>query len=335
MWLTNKDKRIRMVGLSSDYIYATSLGNSSVTKYTGSGGAMSWGVRGFGNGQLESPQGIAVDGNGYVYVADAGTNRITKFTSDGDYVTQWGNLGSGNGQFSSPEGVAVDKDGNVYVADSKNYRVQEFSSNGAYLGQFGSKGSGPGQFDLPVNVAVDNSGHIYVVDSNNDRIDEFFAVAPLHPIQSVVPIISDFDFAINSSSKVVNAGESSTFCVNVAPSAAFNENVSLSVANLPEGSAAFFSQSTLIQGPSILTITTPTSLSIGNYQLTLIGTSTDLTHEIPITLTINPALTSTSTSPLITPTAPEFSGQLLGYMLIFWLIIILSVVIVQKKRIST
>jgi DNA-binding beta-propeller fold protein YncE len=47
-----------------------------------------WGSTGSGAGQFTYPTGISVDGNGNVYVADTGNNRIQKFTSQGVFLTQ-------------------------------------------------------------------------------------------------------------------------------------------------------------------------------------------------------------------------------------------------------
>ncbi len=126
-----------------------------------------------GDGEFDHPYGSAVDASGNVYVADAGNNRIQKFTATGVFVTQWGTLGAGNGQFDTPWGVAVDGSGNVYVSDLWNARVQKFSSTGTYLSQFGSPGAGNGQFGRPRGVAVDPSGNVYVVDDINDRVQKF------------------------------------------------------------------------------------------------------------------------------------------------------------------
>ena len=52
------------------------------------------GVRSSADGQFNTPQGIAVDSNGYVYVADTYNQRTQKFTSNGEFVTKWGSLGS-------------------------------------------------------------------------------------------------------------------------------------------------------------------------------------------------------------------------------------------------
>ena len=147
-----------------------------------------WGSNGAGNGQFSTPSGVAVDGNGNVYVSDANNSRIQKFDSNGGYLSQWGRYGSyavpsgglggydssdGRGQFFYPRGLAVDGSGNVYVADSNNNRIQKFDSNGAYVAQWGSLGSGDGQLNQPSGVAVDGAGNVYVADTNNNRIQKF------------------------------------------------------------------------------------------------------------------------------------------------------------------
>jgi len=76
---------------------------------------------------FSSPNGVAVDGSGNVYVADTGNHRIQKFSSSGVFVDTWGSKGRENGQFKYPAGVAVDGSGNVHVADSGNHRIQKFS----------------------------------------------------------------------------------------------------------------------------------------------------------------------------------------------------------------
>ena len=49
----------------------------------------SWGVSGNGSGQLDTPTGLAVDGD-LLYVTDYGNDRIQVFTKDGDLVDSWG-----------------------------------------------------------------------------------------------------------------------------------------------------------------------------------------------------------------------------------------------------
>ncbi len=133
---------------------------------------LKWGTNGNGDGQFDLPQGVAVDGSGNVYVADANNNRVEKFDSSGAFVAKLGSGGSGDGQFSQPEGVAVDGFGNVYVADSGNNRVERFNSSGVFSGKWGASGTADGQFQGPFGIAV-ASGNVYVTDATNDRVQKF------------------------------------------------------------------------------------------------------------------------------------------------------------------
>jgi DNA-binding beta-propeller fold protein YncE len=125
------------------------------------------------DGELVSPAGVAVDGEGNVFVADSNNHRIQKFTSQGVLLGKWGALGSGDGQFRFPRGVAVDEYGNVLVADTSNSRIQKFTSEGMFLEKWGVSGSGDGQFFSPSGVAVDAGGNVLVADSSNHRIQKF------------------------------------------------------------------------------------------------------------------------------------------------------------------
>src|SRR5213593_3819839 len=114
------------------------------------------------NGELNSPDGVAIDRIGNVYVADSANHRIQKFDANGAFLTAWGSLGSGDGQFGGPDGpsgVATDGSGNVYVSDTDNSRIQKFDASGTFLTVWGSYGSGDGQFSFPSGVAADASGN--------------------------------------------------------------------------------------------------------------------------------------------------------------------------------
>lgn len=118
-----------------------------------------FGTWGSGTGQFNiniypSRIELAFDAQGNIYVTDPGNNRVQKFDSQGNYLSQFGSLGTGNGQFNSPAGIAIDASGNVYVTDAGNARVEKFDTNGNYLGQFGSPGSGNGQFHGPFSIAL-------------------------------------------------------------------------------------------------------------------------------------------------------------------------------------
>jgi sugar lactone lactonase YvrE len=67
--------------------------------------------------------GVAVDGQGRVYVADYGNHRVQVFDAAGRALAGWGREGGGPGEFRLPAGIAVDRAGRIYVSDTGNHRV--------------------------------------------------------------------------------------------------------------------------------------------------------------------------------------------------------------------
>ena len=125
-------------------------------------------------GQLLAPTGIAVDAEGFVYVAESGAHRVQKFTADGELVTSWGKGGTGgDGLFLSAMGVDISADGRVYVADFGNARVQVFTTEGAFLFSFAEPGSAPGQLRNPIGLDLDADRNVLVVDTGNRRVQKF------------------------------------------------------------------------------------------------------------------------------------------------------------------
>ena len=158
----------------------------AVTTLAGLAGS-SGSVNGTGNAaRFIFPNGVAADGAGNVYVADAGDNTIRKITPAGAVTTLAGLAGSsgssdGTGaaaRFFYPAGVTVDSAGSVYVADTSNNTIRKIASSGAVstlAGLPGSSGSADGtggaaRFYQPFGVAVDNGGNVYVADYHNSTI---------------------------------------------------------------------------------------------------------------------------------------------------------------------
>ena len=91
------------------------------------------GAIGSGAGEFNVPGGIAVDGNGAVWVSDSDNHRIQVRDPDGRWRVAGGKagggdgaIGSGAGEFWGPSGIAVDGNGAVWVADSWNHRIQRY-----------------------------------------------------------------------------------------------------------------------------------------------------------------------------------------------------------------
>ncbi|MCC3157174.1 SMP-30/gluconolactonase/LRE family protein [Hymenobacter sp. 15J16-1T3B] len=133
--------------------------------------------------QFAAPQGVAVDAQGNIYVAEVGSAGVRKITPAGMVSTLSGGMGQGwldgalaSARFYTPLDVAVDRLGNLYVADHGGHRIRKITSTTvSTLAGTGVAGfaDGPGataQFNAPNGIAVDAQGVVYVSDSENYRI---------------------------------------------------------------------------------------------------------------------------------------------------------------------
>jgi len=165
------------IGIGPEAIYVAGNADHRIYKFSVYGEPWGqWGGPGSGDAQFSNPRDVAVDGSGYIYIADTGNHRIQKYRPagvDGGYEAKWGGPGAGNGQFNSPTGITIDSAGNVYVADSQNHRIQKFDTSGTFLAAWGSFGANDGQFNTPRNLAVDAQNNVYVADTGNHRIQKF------------------------------------------------------------------------------------------------------------------------------------------------------------------
>jgi hypothetical protein len=128
-----------------------------------------------GDGGLETPAGIAVDGR-FVYVADSGSSRIRVYDTYSKLWASYGiRQGSVPGLFSQPFGVDIDDAGNLWVADTGNHRIQRLSGATGRWDTWGQRGSGQGQFNAPYDVEVDAAGSVFVADYHNSRVQRMTA----------------------------------------------------------------------------------------------------------------------------------------------------------------
>ena len=106
------------------------------------------GSQGNGDGQFQSPRGVAFDCKNNLYVVDGNNHRIQKFDVSGNYLFHFGDSGAGDGQLSSPRGIAV-HNGRVYIADNGNKRVAVFQITGQFCHNIREQLLG-----IPCDVAV-------------------------------------------------------------------------------------------------------------------------------------------------------------------------------------
>ncbi len=141
------------------YLYVTHSW-TGVTKYTESGEYVSdWFV--------QSAFGIAADGAGNVFVADADGDRIFRYTENGEFVASWGESGIGPGQLKFPYAIAVDGSGRLLVTSSheSDNQVQLFDIEGNHLRTIsGSDTTDAHYVANSTGVAFAPGGEIFVTD---------------------------------------------------------------------------------------------------------------------------------------------------------------------------
>jgi probable HAF family extracellular repeat protein len=168
--------------VNTNGLISTMAGNGTIG-YGGDGSAAT-------NASLSNPTGVAVDGYGNVFIADAGNNVIREVNTNGVIATVAGNgtVGYGgdgsaatNASLSNPTGVAVDGYGNVFIADAGNNVLREVDTNGIITTVAGNGGLGYGgdggaatsaNLNYPTGVAVDGYGNLFVMDTGNNVVRE-------------------------------------------------------------------------------------------------------------------------------------------------------------------
>ena len=130
------------------------------------------GKAGTGPGEFNRPEGICVDAQDRIYVADSCNHRIQIYSSDGKFVRQYGKAGSGLGELSYPYDIAVDANGYQFVCEFGNSRIQVFDPEGEPVEIIGGPGSEPGRFANPWAVALDAHGNLIVADALNHRLQK-------------------------------------------------------------------------------------------------------------------------------------------------------------------
>ena len=139
---------------------------------------------------FNQPDGLAVDKNGNVYVADTANATLRMITPAGVVTTLAGKAGvTGNvngpaagATFNQPSAVAVDAGLNLYVADSGNHAIRLVTPAGVVstLAGTGAAGKADGPavsatFNAPMGVAVDGAGNVFVADTQNHTIRQITA----------------------------------------------------------------------------------------------------------------------------------------------------------------
>jgi hypothetical protein len=146
--------------------------------------------------RFDRPTGLALDGQGGVYVADTGNNRIRQVSATGDTITvAGGDQGFADGpamqaKFNSPCGICAGPDQALYVADTGNHCIRKISG-----GQVTTIAGGPpadgaaepgvaGLYSAVAYVAAPQP-HLVVSDASRSQVREFTLDGAPGPAHSV------------------------------------------------------------------------------------------------------------------------------------------------------
>ena len=141
------------------------------------------------NARFFAPQGVTVNAQGIVFVADSDNSAIREIMPNGIVSTIAGQAGSSgyadgtgtNALFFLPRSVVSGPGGNLYVVDTWNevirqltlagtsWQVSTLAGRAGFAGYTNATGTNA-EFDQPGSAAVDAAGNIYVTDSGNDLI---------------------------------------------------------------------------------------------------------------------------------------------------------------------
>ena len=166
------------------------------------------GTEGSGEGQLNYPCGLCSDYNGDVYVVDAGSNRVSVFSKqlqflkclgtqqlkspvdvkvtpnsvvilDGSpncihFYSRSGDLLSScvtqgeDGMVYDPHFFCLDTAGNILITDNERHDVKILSPSGHLIHKIGKRGQGRGEFYYPYAICVSELGTIFVISRNRN-----------------------------------------------------------------------------------------------------------------------------------------------------------------------
>lgn len=183
--------------------------------------------KGFGStdSTFFTPQAVAVDPSGNLYVADGSNNRVLRF----DNAATKSNGAKANGvlgqvdftssakgtsadKMANPISLAVDKNGNLYVGERGNCRVLIFlnaatKANGTSAdivlgkGDF-ADGTTPSATQasiyLPYQLAVDQNLNLYVADGGFNRVMVFYAAPSKKNGANADAVLGKKDFTSSS-----------------------------------------------------------------------------------------------------------------------------------------
>uniref|UniRef100_E6QIV1 Uncharacterized protein n=1 Tax=mine drainage metagenome TaxID=410659 RepID=E6QIV1_9ZZZZ len=145
---------------------------------------------------LIRPEGMTIDENNNLFVADAVSGEVLEIIKT---PTGYGNPVILASSLSSPCGVALDPSDNLFVVASGSGEVYELPKN---TGKYGSIRLVVGNLNSPSGIAIDYSYYLYIAQTGKSVITRYAATAggyasPLNILSAVKPDSVAVDTSLN------------------------------------------------------------------------------------------------------------------------------------------
>jgi hypothetical protein len=149
------------------FFVSDGYGNTRVAKFDRNGKfLMSWGTRGTGNSEFNTPHSITIDKNGRVYVSDRANNRIQVFDENGRYLDQFPRI-------TQPYHIRISDDQFLWAFSGPLDKLMKYDLNGHLLYAWGTHGTTPGLFWAVHEFSVDSDGNFYTAEVFGGRSQKF------------------------------------------------------------------------------------------------------------------------------------------------------------------
>lgn len=139
--------------------------------------------------ELNSPNGLTLDGEGNLFISDISAHRIFKLDRRGKLAViagtgQGGFSGDGgpaiNAQLHAPHDLAFDAAGNLLIADTGNQRIRRINRQGVIATLIGG-------LNNPQSIALDQAGDLLIADTYNHLIRRVDRDGKMTTIAGTVP----------------------------------------------------------------------------------------------------------------------------------------------------
>ncbi|CAF4243577.1 unnamed protein product, partial [Adineta steineri] len=254
-------------------------------------------ISGNGPDQLDEPQGIFVDVNFNLYVADLNNDRIQKFEPGSTSGTT---VSTGSIILNVPTDVVLDANGYLFIVDSKGNRIIGSGPDGyrCILGCPNSNGTILYQFNKPQSLSFDSYGNIYVTDRDNYRIQKFQLASnycdststesiTTTAITTTLNIEETTSIELTLSSTIITSDATSTDSTEFI----LNDDTTSTTTTTPTTTTISTTPTTI---PTTPTTTPPTTTAIPTIPTTTTTIPT-INDETPTQMIINPILSTIAT----------------------------------------